>query len=48
MVAESLKAVITQRLIPRADLTGMALAVEILIGTLPLANLIRDGKVPGQ
>ena len=45
MVGESLKAVITQRLIPRADSTGMALAVEILIGTLPMANLIRDGKV---
>src|SRR4030042_1855448 len=45
MVAESLKAVITQRLIPCADLTGMSLAVEILIGTLPMANLIRDGKV---
>jgi len=45
MVAESLKAVITQRLIPCADLTGMALAMEILIGTLSMANLIRDGKV---
>ena len=45
MLAESLKAVITQRLLPRADGTGMALAVELLIGTLPMANLIRDGKV---
>ncbi|MCX5850235.1 MAG: type IV pilus twitching motility protein PilT [Deltaproteobacteria bacterium] len=45
MLGESIKAVITQRLIPRADLTSMALAVEILIGTLPMANLIRDGKV---
>ncbi|MHB8138531.1 MAG: type IV pilus twitching motility protein PilT [Smithellaceae bacterium] len=45
MLGESIKAVITQRLIPRADLTSMALAVEILIGTLPVANLIRDGKV---
>jgi len=45
MVAESLKAVITQRLIPCADLTGMALAMEILIGILSMANLIRDGKV---
>ena len=45
MLGESLKAVITQRLIPRADLTAMALAVEILIGTLPMANLIKDGKV---
>jgi twitching motility protein PilT len=45
MLGESIKAVITQRLIPRADQTSMALAVEILIGTLPVANLIRDGKV---
>jgi len=45
MLGESIKAVITQRLIPCADLTAMALAVEILIGTLPVANLIRDGKV---
>ena len=45
MLGESIKAVITQRLIPRADLTSMALAVEILIGTLPVANLIKDGKV---
>lgn len=44
LLGESLKAVITQRLIPRTDLTAMALAVEILIGTLPIANLIRDGK----
>ncbi len=44
MLGESLMAVITQRLLPRADRTGMALAVEILIGTLPVANLIRDGK----
>jgi twitching motility protein PilT len=45
MLGESLKAVITQRLIPRSDLKGMALALEILIGTLPMATLIRDGKV---
>jgi len=45
MLGESIKAVITQRLIPRADQTSMALAVEILIGTLPVANLIKDGKV---
>jgi twitching motility protein PilT len=45
MLAESIKAVITQRLIPNAERKGMALAVEIMIGTLPMANLIRDGKV---
>lgn len=44
MVSESLKAVITQRLIPGADGKQMVLAVEILIGSLPVANLIRDAK----
>jgi twitching motility protein PilT len=45
MLSESLKAVVTQRLLSSADKKGMVLATEILIGTLPLANLIRDGKV---
>jgi twitching motility protein PilT len=44
MLSESLKAVITQRLIPAADGTRLVLATEVLIGTLPMANLIRDGK----
>ena len=44
MLSESLKAVMSQRLIPRKDDTGMALALEILIGTMPLANMIKDGK----
>ena len=44
MLSESLRAVLTQKLIPRADGNGMALAVEVLICTLPMANLIRDGK----
>ncbi len=44
MLSEALKAVITQRLIPAADGTQMMLALEVLIGTLPMANLIRDAK----
>jgi len=44
MLGESLRAVITQRLIPGADEKGMVLASEILIGTLPMSKLIRDGK----
>lgn len=44
MLAEGLRAVITQRLLPRADAKGQVLACEILIGTLPLANLIRTAK----
>lgn len=44
MLSESLRAVITQRLIPGKDNNKMEMAVEVLIGTLPMANLIRDAK----
>lgn len=44
MLSESLKAVITQRLIPGVDDKQMNLALEILIGNLSIANLIRDNK----
>ncbi len=44
MLGESFRAVITQRLIPAADEKSMALASEILIGTVPMSKLIRDGK----
>ena len=45
MVAVSLRSVISQKLIPRADGKGMVMAAEILIGTAPIANLIRTEKV---
>ena len=45
MLSESLRAVITQRLIPGSDEKSMVLALEILIGILPMSNLIREGKV---
>jgi len=44
MLSESLKAVITQRLIPASNGNAMQLALEILIGNLSVANLIRDNK----
>ena len=44
MLSETLRAVITQRLIPGRQKQGMELAAEILIGTLPMINLIKDGK----
>jgi twitching motility protein PilT len=44
-LSETLKAVVTQRLIPSINGDKMVLAVEILIGTLPVASMIRDGKV---
>ncbi|MBR4675629.1 MAG: PilT/PilU family type 4a pilus ATPase [Victivallales bacterium] len=44
MVAESLKGVICQQLLPNADGSDVVLAVEILLGTLAVSNLIREGK----
>jgi twitching motility protein PilT len=44
MLGDSFRAVITQRLIPGTDENSMALASEILIGTVPMSKLIRDGK----
>jgi twitching motility protein PilT len=44
MLAESLRAVVTQMLVPRMDGKGQAIACEILVGTVPLANLIRSEK----
>lgn len=44
MVSGSLRGIITQQLVPHVDGKGRVLAYEILIGTLPVANLIREGK----
>ncbi len=44
MLSESLRAVVTQKLLPAADGKGQVLASEIMIGTVPLANLIRTEK----
>jgi twitching motility protein PilT len=44
MVSESLRGVISQQLIPRADGTGRALALEILTNTPAVANVIREAK----
>lgn len=44
MLAEGLRAVITQKLLPTLDNKGLVLAAEIMIGTIPLANLIRAEK----
>lgn len=40
----SLLAVVAQRLIPRSDGEGLALACELLYNNVAVANLIRDGK----
>jgi twitching motility protein PilT len=44
MLAETLKGVIAQQLLVQADGQGRVVAVEILVGTTALANLIREGK----
>jgi twitching motility protein PilT len=44
MIADSLKAVISQTLLPRRDGTGQVAAFEILRNTSNVAGLIRDGK----
>ncbi len=44
MLSESLKAVISQRLLPRADWGGVALALETLFVTRAVSNLIRENR----
>jgi twitching motility protein PilT len=44
MLAETLKGVVAQQLLVRTDGQGRVIAVEILIGTTALANMIREGK----
>lgn len=44
MVAGSLRGIVSQQLIPRADGTGRVLALEILINTMACAALVREGK----
>src|SRR6476469_5128442 len=44
MISESLRGVISQQLIPRADGTGRVLAIETLTNTPAVANVIRESK----
>ncbi len=45
MLSTSLRGVVSQQLIPRADKQGRIAALEILINTPAVANLIRQGKM---
>ena len=50
MVSESLRGIISQQLVPRADGRGRALAIEMLVNTPAIGNCIREGKtfmIPG-
>lgn len=44
MVSESLRGIISQQLVPRADGTGRVMAMEILMNTPAVANVIREAK----
>ncbi|HEX6938996.1 MAG TPA: type IV pilus twitching motility protein PilT [Longimicrobiales bacterium] len=45
MLAESLRGVVSQQLLRRADGQGRVAAQEILVGTPAISNLIREGKI---
>jgi twitching motility protein PilT len=45
MMSESLRAVISQRLLPRADGAGMVAALEVMVVTRAISNLIRESKL---
>ena len=45
MLSTSLRGVISQQLIPRADKRGRVAALEILVNTPAVSNLIRQGKL---
>lgn len=44
MVSESLRGIISQQLLPRADGQGRVLAMEILMNSPAVANIIRESK----
>jgi twitching motility protein PilT len=44
MVSESLRGVLSQQLVPRADGQGRVLALELLVNTAAVSATIRDGK----
>ena len=44
MVSESLRGIVSQQLVPRADGTGRVLALETLTNTPAVANVIREAR----
>src|ERR1700722_2744449 len=44
MLSESLRGVVAQTLLPRADGKGRVACIEVLVNTHAVANLIREGK----
>jgi twitching motility protein PilT len=44
MVSESLRGIVSQQLVPKADGTGRTVALEVMVNTPAVAALIRDSK----
>ena len=44
MVSESLRGILSQQLVPKADGSGRIMALELLVNTAAVANCIREGK----
>ncbi|MES2706908.1 MAG: type IV pilus twitching motility protein PilT [Verrucomicrobiota bacterium] len=44
MVSESLRGIVSQQLVPKADGNGRCLAIELLVNTPAVSNCIREGK----
>jgi len=44
MVSESLRGIVSQQLVPRADGNGRVLALEVMVNTPAVGNLIREAK----
>jgi len=44
MVSESLRGIVSQQLVPKADGTGRVIALEVMVNTPAVANLIRESK----
>jgi twitching motility protein PilT len=44
MVSESLRGILSQQLVPRADGSGRVMAMELLVNTPAVSNCIREGK----
>ncbi|MCK5147866.1 PilT/PilU family type 4a pilus ATPase [bacterium] len=45
MLSESLRGILCQRLVPRADKQGRVLAMEIMLNITAIANIIREDKL---
>ena len=45
MLAESLEAVVSQKLLPKKDGSGRVVACEVMLANIAVRNLIREDKI---